>query len=144
MAKMYIKYEMDPDIDSILKQFSGNGLYACVRTFDPNICEDMVARKLSMKNMPLKVVRYADLDDVATYEAKVDAGLVTCGQQKSLLQVISYCGKVLRTKKTHIALSVLAVIITASIVTILELADLLTGMDMTVFPPAENGARISG
>ncbi len=129
VAKMYIKYEMDPDIDSILKQFSGNGLYACVRTFDPNICEDMVAKKLSMKNMPLKVVRYADLDDVATYEAKVDAGLVTCGQQKSLLQVISYCGKVLRTKKTHIALSVLAVIITASIVTILELANLLTGMN---------------
>ncbi|MBO6052943.1 MAG: hypothetical protein J6Q17_04330, partial [Clostridia bacterium] len=129
VAKMYIKYEMDSDIDSILKQFSGNGLYACVRTFDPNISEEMVAKKLSMKKMPLKIVRYADLYEVVPYEAKVDSGLVTCGQQKSLLQVIAYCGKVLRTKKTHIALSVMAVLITAAIVIILELADLLGGMN---------------
>ena len=39
--------------------------------------------------------------------------------------MIAYCGKVLRTKKTHIALSVLAVLITTAIVVILELADLL-------------------
>lgn len=129
VAKMYIKYEMDPDIDSILKQFSGNGLYACVRTFDPNINEDMVSKKLSMKKMPLKIVRYANLDEVATYEAKVDSGLVTCGQQKSLLQVIGYCGKVLRTKKTHIALSVLAILVSAAIALILELSGLLSGMN---------------
>ncbi len=129
VAKMYIKYEMDSDIDTILKQFSGNGLYACVRTFDPNISEAMVAKKLSTKKMPLKIVRYANLDEVVPYEAKVDSGLVTCGQQKSLLQVIAYCGKVLRTKKTHIALSVLAVLITTAIVVILELADLLGGMN---------------
>ncbi len=132
VAKMYIKYEMDPDIDSILKQFSGNGLYACVRTFDPNINEEMVSKKLSMKKMPLKIVRYANLDEVATYEAKVDSGLVTCGQQKSLLQVIAYCGKVLRTKKTHIALSVLAILVSTAIVTILELADLLPGMNSLI------------
>ena len=128
VAKMYIKYEMDADIDLILKQFSGNGLYACVRTFDPNIDEEMIAKKLSMKKMPLKIVRYANMDEVVTYEAKVDSGLVTCGSQKSLLQVISYCGKVLRTKKTHIALSVLSIIIGASIVTLLLFADLLGSM----------------
>ena len=43
--------------------------------------------------------------------------------------MIAYCGKVLRTKKTHIALSVLAVLITTAIVVILELADLLGGMN---------------
>ncbi|MBE6726010.1 MAG: hypothetical protein E7576_12620 [Ruminococcaceae bacterium] len=132
VAKMYIKYEMDPDIDSILKQFSGNGLYACVRTFDPNINEEMVSKKLSMKKMPLRIVRYANMDEVTTYEAKVDSGLVTCGQQKSLLQVIAYCGKVLRTKKTHIALTVLSILVGASIVTILELAGLLTGVSSLV------------
>jgi hypothetical protein len=58
----------------------------------------------------------------------VDAGLVTCGSQKSLLQVISYCAKVLRTKKTHIALSVLSVLIGAAIVTLLLLAGKLTAM----------------
>ena len=123
VAKMYIQYVMDADIDLILKQFSGSGLYVCVRTFDPNIDERMIARKLNMKRMPLKIVRYASAEEVTSYEEKVDSGLVTCGSPKSLLQVISYCEKVLRTRKTNIALGVLSVIIGAGILTLLLLSD---------------------
>lgn len=125
VAKMYIQYVMDADIDLILKQFSGSGLYVCVRTFDPNIDERMIARKLNMKRMPLKIVRYASTDEVGTYTEKVDSGLVTCGTPKSLLQVISYCGKVLHTKKTNIALSVLSVMIGTAILVLLLLSDSL-------------------
>lgn len=126
VAKMYIKYVMDSDIDLILKQFSGNGLYVCVRTFDPNINEKMIAKKAGMKKMPLKIVRYASADEVGNYEEKVDSGLVTCGSPKSLLQIISYCGKVLHTKKTDIALGVLSVMIGIAILVLLMLADSLT------------------
>ena len=123
IAKMYIMYVMDADIDLILKQFSGSGLYVCVRTFDPNIDERMIARKLNMKRMPLKIVRYASAEEVTFYEEKVDSGLVTCGTPKSLLQVISYCEKVLRTKKTNIALSVLSVLIGAAILVLLLMSN---------------------
>lgn len=123
VAKMYVKYVMDADIDLILKQFAGSGLYVCVRTFDPNIDERMIARKLNMKRIPLRIVRYASAEEVTSYEEKVDSGLVTCGSPKSLLQVISYCEKVLRTRKTNIALSVLSVMIGAAILTLLLLSD---------------------
>ncbi len=126
VAKMYIKYVMDSDIDLILKQFSGSGLYVCVRTFDPNIDEAMIAKKAGMKKMPLKIVRYASADEVGRYEEKVDSGLVTCGSPKSLLQVITYCGKVLHTKKTDIALGVLSVMIGAAILILLLLAESLS------------------
>ena len=126
VAKMYIKYVMDSDIDLILKQFSGSGLYVCVRTFDPNIDEAMIAKKAGMKKMPLKIVRYSSADEVGRYEEKVDSGLVTCGSPKSLLQVITYCGKVLHTKKTDIALGVLSVMIGAAILILLLLADSLS------------------
>ena len=122
VAKMYIKYVMDADIDLILKQFSGTGLYVCVRTFDPNIDERMIARKLNMKRMPLKIVRYASAEEVTFYEEKVDSGLVTCGSPKSLLQIISYCEKVLRTRKTNIALSALSVMIGIAILVLLLLS----------------------
>lgn len=123
VAKMYIQYVMDADIDLILKQFSGSGLYVCVRTFDPNIDERMIARKLNMKRMPLKIVRYASAEEVTSYEEKVDSGLVTCGSPKSLLQVISYCEKVLRTRKTNVALGVLSVLIGTGILTLLLLSN---------------------
>lgn len=122
VLKFYVKYGMDADIDLILKQFSGSGLYVCVRTFDPNIDERMIAKKLNMKRIPLKIVRYASTDEVTTYEEKVDSGLVTCGSPKSLLQVISYCGKVLHTKKTNIALSVLSLMIGVAILVLLLLS----------------------
>ncbi|MBQ8333294.1 MAG: hypothetical protein IJX93_05925, partial [Clostridia bacterium] len=112
----------DADIDLILKQFSGSSLYVCVRTFDPNIDERMIAKKLNMKRIPLKIVRYASTDEVGLYEEKVDSGLVTCGSPKSLLQVISYCGKVLHTKKTNIALGVLSVMISTAILVLLLLS----------------------
>ena len=126
VAKMYIKYVMDSDIDLILKQFSGSGLYVCVRTFDPNIDEAMIAKKAGMKKMPLKIVRYSSADEVGRYEEKVDSGLVTCGSPKSLLQVITYCGKVLHTKKTDVALGVLSVMIGAAILILLLLAESLS------------------
>ncbi len=121
-AKLYVKYVMDADIDLILKQFAGSGLYVCVRTFDPNIDERMIARKLNMKKMPLRIVRYASAEEVTSYEEKVDSGLVTCGTPKSLLQVISYCEKVLRARKANIALSVLSVMIGVGILTLLLLS----------------------
>lgn len=123
VAKMYIKYVMDGDIDLILKQFQGTGLYVCVRTFDPNIDERMIARKLNMRKIPLKVVRYASTEEVTMYEEKVDSGLVTSASPKSLLQIISYCDKVLHTRKAHIALSVLSVIIGIAIVGLMILSD---------------------
>lgn len=126
VAKMYIRYVMDADIDLILKQFYGSGLYVCVRTFDPNIDEAMIAKKAGMKKMPLKIVRYVSTDEVGAFEEKVDSGLVTCGTPKSLLQVISYCGKVLHTKKTDIALGVLSVMIGLAILTLLLLSNSLS------------------
>ena len=122
VAKMYIKYDMDEDIDVILKQFAGDGLYVCVRTFDPNIDEKMIANKLGEKKVPLKIVRYSNTDEVGKYEAKSDSGLVSCSSPKSLLQVISYCEKVIHTKKTNAALAILSVVIGAGVLLLLLLA----------------------
>lgn len=120
VAKMYIQYVMDGDIELILGQFQNSGLYVCVRTFDPNIDERMIAHKVNMKRIPLKVVRYASAESETA--EKASSGLVTCGSPKSLLQVISYCDKVLHTKKTNIALCVLAMLIGAAVMVLLVLS----------------------
>lgn len=115
VAKMYIKYDMDEDIDTILKQFSGDGLYVCVRTFDPNIDEYMIAQKLGVKRAPLKVVRYVSPEEVGKFEEKVDSGLVTSSSAKSLLQVVSYCEKVKHSRKMNTAFAVLSMVISVAI-----------------------------
>lgn len=132
VAKMYIKYDMDEDIDVILKQFSGDGLYVCVRTFDPNIDERMIAHKLGDKRIPLKIIRYLNPAEVGKFEEKVDSGLVTCSSSKSLLQVISYCERVVHTKKTNVALGVLSVMIGAAIMLLLLLANSMSSLSSLI------------
>ena len=123
VAKMYIKYVMDSDIDLILKQYAGSGLYICMRTFDPNIDEAMISKSIKMKRIPLKIIRYSNAEEVGRYIPRVDSGLATCGSPKSLLQVISYCSKVLHTKKTNVALSALSTVIGAAILILLLLSN---------------------
>ncbi len=122
VAKMYIQYVMDGDIELILGQFQNSGLYGCVRTFDPNIDERMIAKKVKLKRIPLKVIRYSEQEEVNAHSAKMDSGLVTSGSPKSLLQIISYCDKVLHTKKTNIALAILAILIGAAIMLLVVLS----------------------
>ena len=129
VAKMYIKYVMDPDIDLILKQLSGDGLRVCVRTFDPNIDEEMIWKKLNNKHMPLQIMRYADADEVENFEEKADSGLVTNGSPKFLLQVISFCGRVLQARKTNVALCTLSILIAIAIMVLMLLTGALNGMN---------------
>ena len=111
VAKMYIKYVLDGDIEPMLSQFREYGMLVCVRTFDPNIDEDMIAAKLSMKKAPIKVVRYRSADEVGGKSESTDSGLVTFGSPKSLLQLLPYCDKTIHTKRTCAALSIMSVII---------------------------------
>lgn len=111
IAKFYIKYVLDGDIEPIIRQFQDYGMYLCVRTYDPNIDEDMICAKLQLKNPPVKVVRYRRVDDVRGVMERVDSGFVTYGSPKSLLQLLPYCDKTIHTKRTCGALSIMAVVI---------------------------------
>ena len=88
----------------------------------------MIAKKLGEKKVPLKIIRYSNPDEVGKYEAKVDSGLVTCSSPKSLLQVISYCEKVIHTKKTNVALAILSTLVGAAILLLLLLAGAMNSL----------------
>ena len=111
IAKFYIKYVLDGDIESIVRQFQDYGMYLCVRTYDPNIDEDMVCAKLSVKNPPVKVVRYRNADDARGAVERIDSGFVTYGSPKALLQLLPYCDKTIHTKRTCGALTIMSVIL---------------------------------
>ncbi len=122
IAKFYIKYVLDGDIESILHQFDDYGMYVCVRTYDPNIDEEMICAKLTMKNPPIKVVRYRSADDVRGVVDRIDSGFVTMGSPKALLQLLPYCDKTIHTKRTCGALSVMSVIIAIMLLSIFAMS----------------------
>ena len=116
VSKLYIKYDLDTDIEPILKQFNDGGVFMCIRTYDPNINEDMIASKLEMRDPPVKVIRYREESEVGAVSDRVDSGIVTTGSPKALLQLIPFCDNTARTKRDCMALGIVSSIISAVIV----------------------------
>ena len=119
VAKMYIKYIMDADFEFIVRQFANNGTCVCVKTLDPNIDEEMIFSKVKGKKYPLKVVKLHDGD--ANRES-ADSGIVTRGSTKGLLQVVSLCDTVLSVKRTNMIISIIAAIVSLTIMFIVSLS----------------------
>ena len=122
IAKMYIKYVLDGDIESMLLQFQDYGMYVCVRTYDPNIDEEMICSKLAMRNPPVKVVPYRDAADVKGYVERVDSGFVTYSSPKTLLQLLPYCDKTIHTKRTCAALAIMSMIISLMLIAVFTMS----------------------
>ncbi len=116
VSKLYIKYDLDTDIEPILKQFNDSGIYMCIRTYDPNINEEMIASKVEMRDPPVKVVRFREEGEVGAVEERADSGIVTTGSPKALLQLIPYCDNTSRTKRDCMALGIVSSVISAIIV----------------------------
>ena len=123
VAKMIIVYELDSDFEYTVKQLAGSGMSVCVKTLDPNINEDMIKKKVSLDKYPMRVIRYASLDEIASEVERTDSGIVARGTSKSLLQTVTYCDKVLDAKRTNSFIGIFSAIITVGIFAVV----LLTG-----------------
>lgn len=123
VAKMDILYELDEDFEYTVKQLAGSGMSVCVKTLDPNIDEDMIMRKVSLRKYPMRVIRYASLDEIANEVEHAESGIVARGTSKALLQTVTYCDKVLDAKRTNSFIGLASAIVTVAVFSVV----LLTG-----------------
>lgn len=112
VAKMTFSYVIDADFEYILRQLSDSGMYVCVKTFDPNIDEDIINRQVTGEGYPLKVIKYKGTEEITKYSARTEGGIVSRGTTKALLQTIAFCDKIISAKKTGYVLSVASVVLT--------------------------------
>ncbi len=123
VAKMNIVYELDADFEYTVKQLAGSGMSVCVKTLDPNVDEDMIKSKVSLDKYPIRVIRYASLEEIANEVERSDSGIVARGTSKSLLRTVTYCDRVLDAKR----ISSFVCFISAIVTTIVFAVVLLTG-----------------
>ena len=123
VAKMHIAYNLDADFEYIVKQLADSGMYACVKTFDPNVDEEMIRSKLQNIKYPMRVIRYSSFDEIAVEYENSDSGVVARGSSKALLQTVTYCDKVLDVKRTNSFITLIATIISAVVVAAVILTD---------------------
>ena len=108
VAKLYVQYMFDRDFEVTIKQFSRLGICVGIKTFDPNITDEMLNRKIRLADYPIKVLRCRTIDDLTISSEHVDSGVVSKRSVKSMMQAYSLCEKVLHAMKSGIMLKILS------------------------------------
>lgn len=128
VAKMIVNYVLDPDFEYVLKQLTGSGMCVCVKTFDPNIDEEMIMRQLPQNNYAMRVIKYKNTEEITKYAQHAEGGIVSRNNTKSLLHTVSSCDKILSAQKTGFVIGVISAILNAVIMAVVLMAGSFSSM----------------
>lgn len=122
MAKMFIRYSLDADFETIMSALCDEGISVSIKTYDPNIDNDLIASGLRKQNeYSYSVTRYDGADDAFAVADNVDSGIVSRSSAKTLLELISECTKVLASRRAGTVIGIISSIV-AAILTVIIIA----------------------
>ena len=110
-AKLSVQYSIDRDFESILAQLYKTGLCVGIKSFDPNIDDLLLAKKVNAMKYPVKVIRSRNVEDIPHSFERSDSGIVSARSVKSLLKTVALCERVTSVMKTGLAFKFLSMVI---------------------------------
>lgn len=115
VAKFYLSYRIDPDFEKILKQMYRSGICVGIKTFDPNIDDDMLARRIRIERYPVRVLKCREIGDEPRVADRADSGIVSKRSTKALLGAFAVCGKVQTVTRVGIVLNFISLFAAAMV-----------------------------
>ncbi len=110
-AKVYVQYTMDAEFESILAQLYKTGLCVGIKSFDPNIDDLLLAKKIKTAKYPVKVIRSKNVEDIPHTVERCESGIVSKRSVKALLRTVALCERVSSVIKTNMIVKVLSMLI---------------------------------
>lgn len=107
-SKMYIKYQMDEDFIKSAIQLNKNGLVVGIRTFDPNISNDLIKKITDFTKQNVRIIKLTSVTDIPTSTGRKDAKIVSKGRSSALLSAIPACKKIVTIRKVTRVLKIIA------------------------------------
>ncbi len=110
-AKVYVRYNIDYEFEKILSQLNRTGLCVGIKSFDPNIDDVLLSKKIKTAKYPVKVVRSKNVEDIPHSVEKCSSGIVSTGSVKALLRTVAACERTSGVIKTGLIVKVLSMLI---------------------------------
>lgn len=107
-AKLYIRYEIDEEFIKIVKLLNKNGVGVGIRSFDPNLNNELLKRITQFKKRDLRVIKLSSVNEVSKPTASKDGKIASKGLSRSLIKAIPVCKKILSTRKVIRAIKVIS------------------------------------
>lgn len=110
VAKLYIRYRIDPGFEVTVKRLYKSGICVGIKTVDPNINDEMLSTKIKLAKYPVRVLKYSDVNGSRRGSDRTDSGIVSKKSAKALLSVFTLCDRIKHVTKANIAVEIIAMI----------------------------------
>ena len=110
-SKMYIRYDINQEFVKASKQMNKKNMAIGVRTFDPNINNDLVAKLTGFSKKDLRIIKLDSYSDIPTPTQRCDGKIVSKGTSSALLKAVLTCKRIVITRKVLKAVKILGSII---------------------------------
>ncbi len=108
VAKLCIKYQIDEEFLKVVKLLNKNGTGVGIRSFDPNLNNELIKKATSFKKRDLRVIKLGNINEVAKVSAVKDAKIASKGLSRALIKAVAVCKKILSTRKVLKAIKIVA------------------------------------
>ncbi|PKM62797.1 MAG: hypothetical protein CVU97_03625 [Firmicutes bacterium HGW-Firmicutes-21] len=108
-AKIYIKYTLNPLFDSLLKDMYKAGMCLGIKTLDPNINNEMLARGIGFKKCPIAILKAGSPEDMNGECDSIDSGIVSNASLHTFLKMFVVCDKARHITKSNAIITVASV-----------------------------------
>lgn len=98
-AKFYIRYRLSAVFEKNVRRLSRLGIATLVRTYDPCLSDDFVAKISSLGNPKIRVIHKTPEQRADFAASHAPGGIVTAGHSGKLLQLLFLCFGVHRTTR---------------------------------------------
>ena len=107
-SKMYINYMIDEEFAKTVRTLNKNGTAVMIRTFDPNLNNEIIKKQTIFKKSELCVIKLTDNAQISKVIDKADSGIVSKGRSRSLLKAIPVCKSITKIRKAALIVKVIA------------------------------------
>lgn len=115
-AKFFLTYKFDNEFLEIVMNLNKNKVGVGIRTFDPNVNQQLVNDLTKGLKINLKVIRTVSEDSIPVVSAENEARIVSRSHSKYLLKAIPVCKKISKIRKATRVLKILASLAGAALV----------------------------
>lgn len=122
-AKIYVKYKISSGFDALLKNMYAAGMCVCIKTFDPNISNELLERSIKFKKCPIAILKPESQDEMSGVSERVSGGIVTNSSMHVFLKMFILCDKIRHSIKTNAIINFVSVILSFFVVYLLIYMD---------------------
>ena len=128
IAKVYIKYHINPQFNSLLRDLYKAGMCVGIKTTDPNITGALIERSVKFKKTPISILKAGDVGDIDAECERVDSGIVANASLHTFLKMFIICDKVRHVTKANGIINMLSLAIAFFVSLFLSLTGQLIGI----------------